>query len=269
MPELQINHNQRGKHKMSYGKIFSSTFTGSMVGAGSDVFAVWSYVISNTIQGQVELNPVLLSAIIGCPKDRIVAAIEFLCKPDPDSRNKESDGARLVKEGQFAYLVVSHFIYRSMQDEDERREYNRIKKRESREKLCKNANKNGIVIDSQKMSAQAEAGSISKKQEADTLKTPLPPKGALQMRAEKIFKRRSETPLTASERRAFQKNKAAITATTEQDWKLLEAFYAAPQSETYSRKDLATLVNNWNGEIDRAKAWKNKSTPQPVQQNGY
>jgi hypothetical protein len=81
-------------------------------------------------------------------------------------------------------------------------------------------------------------------------------KGPLQLRAEKLMGRRPETPLTAGELRAFNKNKPALEATTEEDWLLLEAFYAAPQIETFSRKDLGTLINNWNGEVDRAKAWK-------------
>jgi len=91
---------------------------------------------------------------------------------------------------------------------------------------------------------------------------PLPPsgekvvaKGELQLRAERLMRRKPETPLTEKERRAFAKNRAAIIGTSEEDWLVLEAFYAAPQAQTYARKDLLTLVNNWNGEIDRAKAW--------------
>jgi len=78
-------------------------------------------------------------------------------------------------------------------------------------------------------------------------------KGPLQLRAEKLMRRRPETPLTVNETRAFKKNRTAIEATTEAQWQLLEAFYAEPQHETYARKDFATLINNWNGEIDRAE----------------
>ena len=91
--------------------------------------------------------------------------------------------------------------------------------------------------------------------------TPLPPKGGmkekgvLQLRAEAIFSRRPETPLTSAEVRAFSKNKDAIKSTIESDWLILERFYSQPQSKTFARKDLATLLNNWNGEIDRAKAY--------------
>ena len=115
-----------------YGKLFSQTFTGSLMGAGPEVFAVWSYVISNAVEGQVELNPKLLAAIIGMDQSAVIKSIEKLCEPDPDSRNPDEDGRRMVKEGQFAYRVVSHGIYRRMTDQDQRREYNRIKKREER-----------------------------------------------------------------------------------------------------------------------------------------
>ena len=86
-------------------------------------------------------------------------------------------------------------------------------------------------------------------------KKPTPAKGPLQLRAERLMRRRPDTPLTACESRAFAKNRPAIQSTTEDEWQTLEAFYAAPQSETFARKDLAALLNNWNGEIDRAKAW--------------
>lgn len=69
------------------------------------------------------------------------------------------------------------------------------------------------------------------------------------------MRRRPETPLTSAETRAFAKNRAAIEATTEGDWQALEAYYAAPQEQTFARKDFAALINNWNGEIDRASAW--------------
>lgn len=92
--------------------------------------------------------------------------------------------------------------------------------------------------------------------------TPIVPlKGTNQLRAEKIFRRRPETPLTEAEKRAFRKNRAAIEATSEADWQLLERFYALPQSETFARKDLATLVNNWNGEIDRARKYFGTEEP--------
>lgn len=117
-----------------YGKIFSSTFGGSMFGAGPDVFALWGYVIANAQDSRVELNPRVLAATIGTTTAKVDEAIEFLCRPDPESRNQEHEGRRLVQEGQYQFFVVSHEIYRSMRDEEERRAYNARKQREHRER---------------------------------------------------------------------------------------------------------------------------------------
>jgi hypothetical protein len=116
-----------------YGKHFESMYTGSMFGVGPTVFAVWGYVISHTKKdGFTELNPQLLGAVIGCPPEEIETAIEFLCSPDERSRSKDEDGRRMIREGEFDYRVVNYTSYRNILNEDERRAYNRLKKRESR-----------------------------------------------------------------------------------------------------------------------------------------
>lgn len=102
---------------------------------------------------------------------------------------------------------------------------------------------------------RTECGQKADQRREEKNNTPIAPKGALQLRAESIFRNDPNTPLTPKEVRAFARALPAIQATSEADWQLLEQFYAAPQSETYSRKDLAGLLNNWNGEIDRARTW--------------
>jgi len=84
---------------------------------------------------------------------------------------------------------------------------------------------------------------------------PDPAKGPLQLRAEALVNRRPATPATKNELTAFRNSKAAISATPEEDWVLLERFYKLPQDQTFSRHHLAALVNNWNGEIDKARSW--------------
>jgi hypothetical protein len=115
-----------------YGKYFASTFSGSMYGAGTDVFAVWGYVIAHVSNASVELNPRALADLLGATEAEILAAIEWLENPDPRSRNPAEEGRRLIYEGGFQYRVVSHEIYRSIKHEDDRREYNRLAKQKSR-----------------------------------------------------------------------------------------------------------------------------------------
>lgn len=142
-----------------YGKFFSSTFTGSMIGAGPDVFAVWGYVIANTVGSQVELNPRLLAPLIGTTPERIAAAIDFLTQPDAESRSKTAEGRRLIKEGEYAYHVPNSEAYRAIKDENDRREYNRLAQQKSRAK--KSAVKQR-VNPSKRESAQAETETETK-----------------------------------------------------------------------------------------------------------
>jgi hypothetical protein len=138
-----------------YGKHFASMYTGSMIGAGPVVFAVWGFVIANARNGSLELNAKFLAPLIGTTQEEITQAIETLCSTDPESRNKEHEGRRLIKVGQFLYEVPNHERYRLMRNEDDRREYLRIKKQEQRERdKAKAVNK---CQQGQQMSTQSEA----------------------------------------------------------------------------------------------------------------
>jgi len=108
-----------------YGKHFVSMYTGSMVGAGLNVFAVWGYVIANMVKGHVELNPTYLALVLGGSESDIVAAIDYLLQPDPNSRSPEHEGRRLIRDGQFQYFIPTAEKYRLIRNEEERREYMR------------------------------------------------------------------------------------------------------------------------------------------------
>jgi hypothetical protein len=151
-----------------YGKFYESTFTGSMVGSGSHVFAVWGYVIANTKQDSlVELNPVLIAAAIGEETDRVEKAIEYLQSDDPKSRSKEHNGKRLVKKGEFLYFVPQAAKYRGLPNDRARKEYMAQKQREHRERVA------SCQTDMSKSVIQAEAEAIRIKQKKSTPIIPL------------------------------------------------------------------------------------------------
>ncbi len=105
-----------------YGKVFTSMFTGSMVGSGPNVFAVWIYAISNMDKDfLVELNPPIIAAILGCSAEEVKSAIEFLLRPDPESRNPAEEGRSLVQQSAFSYWLPSGEIYQNIRNADERR----------------------------------------------------------------------------------------------------------------------------------------------------
>lgn len=150
-----------------YGKHFERMYQGSMRGAGSDVFAVWGYVISH-VKGDslVEVNPEIVAFLIGMGQERVEAAMAFLTAPDTKSRNKEHEGRRLVKRGEFEYYVPSAAYYRGVKSPEDLREYNRMKQRECRERKD-SPNGNGklpaperISMERQLKDARAEIKSI-------------------------------------------------------------------------------------------------------------
>jgi hypothetical protein len=72
-------------------------------------------------------------------------------------------------------------------------------------------------------------------------------------RAKMLFRMRPSTQLDSSQIRSWKKNKGAVETTSEEDWLLLEWYFAqGGEVAEYRRRDLSTLLNNWNGEIQRA-----------------
>lgn len=118
-----------------FGKIFKCAFTGSLRGLGPNVFSVLAYVIANTDKDHmVELNAADVADRIGMEAEAVQDVIDLFCRPDEKSKSKESDGRRLVKQGEYQYFVVNHEHYRGIKNMDDLREYNRDAKRRERAK---------------------------------------------------------------------------------------------------------------------------------------
>lgn len=76
-------------------------------------------------------------------------------------------------------------------------------------------------------------------------------------RARMLFRMRPSTQLDSAQIRSWKKNKGAVESTSEEDWLLLEWLFsqgtAKGEPGEFRRKDLSTLLSNWNGEIQRAR----------------
>lgn len=76
-------------------------------------------------------------------------------------------------------------------------------------------------------------------------------------RANRLLGRREATNWSAGELKAAKAN----LETCEEDWKLLEKYYANRGKEGfYTRRSMLTLLNNWAGEIDKARAHHEEQT---------
>jgi len=85
------------------------------------------------------------------------------------------------------------------------------------------------------------------------------------LRAKALFRMRPATPLDRATRRAWKLSSTAVAATSFDEWLQLEAYYAAdiPARDDIRRRDLATLLNNWSGELTRARRWSEQTGWQP------
>lgn len=242
-----------------YGKLHASAFTGSMRGAGATRFAVWSWIIANTNQHHVvEINPDIVAFMIGCTVSEVEESVAFLCAPDGKSRSKNDEGRRLLREGEFQYLVPQHEFYRKMQTTEEKREYNRVKQQESRMKkrpvkpLVKNVN--DVV---QADASASKSDSVLKGESEGRKNLPSTPEA---LRVAALFRRKPSTEWTQKEMHAF---KDAHVHIDELD--ALERYYKRERDkgpEGVHRRDLGTFLRNYRGEYDRAL---NESAPKPKQ----
>lgn len=154
---------------MTYGKIFSSLYKGSMIGAGPLPFAIMGYVISNAMPdrnlgGYVQLHPIVLASTIGkVTPEQVSEAIEFLCAPDPLTTTPGDEGRRLVKIGPFDYRVVNYAKYKAIRDEEERREQNRLAQEKHRQKKKEAEEKRAAKKSSKPKSAPDQSGTQNAK----------------------------------------------------------------------------------------------------------
>ncbi len=118
-----------------FGKVFEQMYTGSMVGAGTNVYSLWPYMIACCdSDGDVDVHPVAVAAILGGKVDEIKSALEYLLAPDENSRSEEHNGARIVKVLENRYHLVNYEKYRAIRDQDVRREQIREAQRRFRAK---------------------------------------------------------------------------------------------------------------------------------------
>jgi len=84
----------------------------------------------------------------------------------------------------------------------------------------------------------------------------------IKLRLFALFNRRVYRMMDAKEQKAFK-----TADVQDEDLTLVEDYYADPHPEwdgkDFRRRDLVTLLNNWQGEVDKAEAWKAFPPPKP------
>lgn len=171
------------------------------------------------------------------------SSIANLTMPDPNSNSKEHEGRRIVEsESPRGYTIVNYLKYQSEGDQAKpasRREYMRGYMERHRAK-----SEEGDLFGTPQKDPQESQGKAAQKN-LPTTETAI--------RIAGLKKRRLTTPWSVKEIKAFK----AIGNIPEEDLLAMEAYYASDCE--YLRRDMLTLLNNWQGEVDRAHEYISKS----------
>jgi len=139
-----------------YTKLFNSILASTIWREDDQTRLVWITLLAMANKdGVVEAS---LPGIAGFARVELAScerALKKLSAPDPYSRSEVDEGRR-VKKVDGGWLLVNHAKYRQKLNDEERRDYNRVKKAESRARLTKSMTVKP-VIEKSALSAQAEA----------------------------------------------------------------------------------------------------------------
>lgn len=158
-----------------YTKLFSSILMSSIWEESTETRLVWVTMLALADQnGHVDGTVKSLARVSRVSIEECQQALDCLLGPDADDRSGVRDGRRLVPEPG-GWLLVNHATYRHKMSADDRRERDRIRKRNSRLSAPR-PQVSANVRDFQQAEAEAEAdtkASPKAKAAADVRPAPL------------------------------------------------------------------------------------------------
>lgn len=251
-----------------YTKLFNSILASTIWRAPNTTRIVWITMLAMADKdGIVEGSVPGLADFARVEVEEARQALAELLAPDPDSRTGDHEGRRIEVVDGTGWRLLNHGKYRAKMSEDERREYNRQKQAEWRTRK----KPSNSVNDSQSQSAKSAQAEAHSKAEAKT-HIPSPKGGGIvegkdssrvpttpqSKRVAAIFRRREDTAWSGKEIAAYKK----LGTLKEEDLSTVEAYYKS--GAEYLRRDLYTFLNNFAGELDRARAWRGQDKGHPT-----
>ena len=120
-----------------YAKLFSSLYQGTLRGNTHGLVVFTNMLAHADSAGWVDIHPKAIAEEVGLTVEQVRAAIAELEAPDPESRSPEHEGRRIIlldEHRNWGWKIVNHGKYRSIRDEADRREQNRIAQEKFRNK---------------------------------------------------------------------------------------------------------------------------------------
>ena len=231
------------------------------------------------MKGFVMMTESAISRRIGAPLDEVEWGLAELEKPDPRSKTPDCDGRRIERlEGSgYGWKIINFETYRALKSAEDMREKTRERVRRFRSKSKTSDDCNADVTpcnagnDRQKQKQRAE-------EETET-SPPTPPRGAKgaskifpttpqAIRIAQHFHRKSTTAWDPKEVKAFK----AISPIDDDDLDLVlryEESERAKGKDGWHKRDMVTLLNQFQRELDRARAWDQESNSTAKSKSGF
>jgi hypothetical protein len=264
----------------TFTKLFSSILTSTVWQESKEVKLLWVTMLASCDRwGVVEASVPGLAHIAMLTMAETEAALHVLSSPDAHSRTKEHEGRR-IEAIDGGWKLLNHHKYRDRASAVDRQEYNRVKQAESRTRrekekpgscqpMSNDVNKCQTLSKAVNRSQQCQHTDTDTDTDLLSLVPSSPPRGKKatgnsespeqttdsQHRFSRIMGRRLSSAWSPKELAALK----ALGNIDPSDLEAVETFYRENQSneKAYLRTSLATLLNNFPGEVDKARAWSN------------
>jgi hypothetical protein len=247
---------------VGYTKLFSSIITSTIWREPNEVRILWITMLAIADKnGEVAASIPGLGDMARLSIQDTEEALEVLKSIDGYSRSKEFDGRR-IEDIDGGWRILNYLKYRNLLSADERREYFRVKKAEQRARQTMSL----TVFDNPQCQHIAEAEADTKKSTSEekegmeTIRLPKVNSDVLPTtdnakRIATLFRRRLTTAWSEKEVKAYKK----ICPIEPEELSVLEGYYEAERAkgeEGIHRRDLLTFLNNFTGEVDRARQFE-------------
>lgn len=261
---------------MQFTKLFNSILDSTIWQESAETKIVWITMLAMCDRyGDVFASVPGLASRSGVTLSQCECAIACFLSPDKYSRTKNHEGRR-IKEIDGGWNLLNHGKYRDLLSVEERREYNRRKQEEYRAKKKQSVNDmSNNVKDCQSkstMSTHTDTDTEANTEAEKKKPTPNPADGGRgggldnlptapeSIKISELFHRRPSTKWSAKEIKAYK----AIPREALADLDLVCQYTEAERlkgEQGRHRRDLLTFLNNFTGELDRARA-------KPINGNG-
>lgn len=198
--------------------------------------------------GNVMMTDSAISRRIGADMQEVEWGLRELSSPDPRSKTPDHEGRRIerIEDHGYGWRILNYELYRSLRDAEQLREATRI-----RVQRCRDKKKGGNGCNAmQKENAEGEEEAEEEFIKGSKSWNPTPE----QIEVASWFNRKPATEWSKKEKAAWLPHQT-LQDFTGDDWLALKWYYTESGCK-FLRKDLGTLLNNWQGEIDRAKNYE-------------